>query len=98
MQEQCEIIYTIIEEKWSIFPKETAQFHALTKQSDGNTVIAKSAKFGLEKFNTLGPSDKNKKHKAAFDGLVDKLTADGWERCGQGDYWFHQVYRRNMQP
>ena len=93
-EEMCQVVYVIVEEKWGIFPREIAQFRALAKDGEEDKIVAKSEKFELEKFNTMGPNENNKKHKAAFDGLVSKLLAQGWEYAGQGDCWFHNSYRR----
>jgi len=94
--ETGEIIYAIVEEKWGIFPKETAQFQILALGQEGEYVAAKSAKFDLEKFNTTGPNKKNKKHKAAFDAFTAKLTEQGWQQCGQGDLWFNWNLQRPL--
>lgn len=92
--ETCEIIYVIVEEKWGIFPKETAQFQTLIQGENQGLAVMKSVKFDLEKLNTAGPNKKNKKHKAAFDAFTAKLAEQGWQQCGQGDLWFNWKLQR----
>lgn len=94
--ETCEIIYVIIEEKWGIFPKETAQFQTIAEGDDPKFTAMKSGKFDLEKLNTAGPNRKNKKHKAAFDAFTAKLAEQGWQQCGQGELWFNWKLQRQV--
>lgn len=93
--EKCQITYVIVKEKWGIFPRDTVQFQALAE--DG-AIVAKSAKFELEGLNTMGPNRKNKKHRAAYEALSEKLKQAGWEECGQGELWFNVYFHKVQLP
>ncbi|MDU4961942.1 MAG: zinc ribbon domain-containing protein [Sporomusaceae bacterium] len=75
-----------IAEKWSLFGKEICRFEAVVA---GGGVIAVSDSFTMSGFEYYGPNERNRKHKAAFDGLVKNLLAAGW-RLGDpaGPEWF----------
>lgn len=73
---ECKIVLKQVGAKWALFGKEFYQFEAV---SPDGSVIAASAKITLTGFDYYGPNDKNRKHKAALDGLLQELAVVGWQ-------------------
>lgn len=85
-KQECHIVFRQIEEKWSLFGKEICRFEAV---DESGTAIAVSEQFIMSGFEFYGPNERNRKQKAAFDGLVKKLLAAGWQQTGMaGTEWF----------
>jgi hypothetical protein len=86
------VVFREIAEKWSLFGKEVCRFEAV---GEDGTAIAVSDKITLTGFEIGGPNERNRKHKAAFDGLVRELLADGWEQTDKsGKQWFELRFRQ----
>ncbi|KYZ75408.1 hypothetical protein AXX12_14780 [Anaerosporomusa subterranea] len=89
----CNVVFRQVDEKWSLFGKEICRFEAVGE--DGAT-IAVSDKFTLTGFEIYGPNEKNRKYKAAFDGLVKKLLAEGWKQTEKaGKQWFELQFQQS---
>lgn len=87
----CTLQFREINEKWSLFGKDICRFEAVSEQG---TLIAASDKITLSGFEINGPNPKNRKHKAAFDGLVASLVDNGWQQQDQiGEQWFQLSFR-----
>lgn len=90
---RCSIVFKEVASKWSLFGKEICRFEAI---DDTGSVIAVSDKVTLSGFEINGPNEKNRKHKAAFDGLVKKLLAAGWQMTDKKNkHWYElSLHRR----
>jgi hypothetical protein len=93
--ETCEIICETVKTKFGVYAGEVVRFTAAVA---GQPSFARSPKFEVSAFDIYGPNQKNKKHLAAFEALVNKLTADGWTRAeDKGPYWYHVTFTRVVQ-
>ncbi len=92
----CEITYQMTGERWGIFPRDIGEFQARISNSDsinsgdGNyTMIKKSVKIEIMSCSFV-PDKKNKRHRAALDGLVSQLEKAGWEQLSErGIEWYN---------
>jgi hypothetical protein len=93
--EICEILYTCVQEKWGIIPKDVIQFIAMAKGFNGEYQAAASKSFELTGFQFDGPSGKSKRHTTALEELIELLTQEGWEPLSdKGPNWFSRKFRR----
>lgn len=89
----CSVTLRQIDEKWSLFGKEIFRFEAV---GEDGAKVAVSEKFTVTGFDINGPNEKNRKHKAAFDGLIKTLLAAGWQEAGNTDgHWFTLHFCKN---
>lgn len=90
----CTIVLRQEEYKWSLFGKERCYFEAIT--ADGE-LIGTSSSFVMTGFEIYGPNERNQKHKAAFDSLVNKLIAKGWsETTDSSQHWYDKSFSQTM--
>ncbi|QDR81068.1 hypothetical protein [Sporomusa termitida] len=91
----CEIIYQVTGERWGIFPRDKGEFQARLLNSDGINIqenqkpmIRKSEQIEIMSCS-FTPDEKNKRHRRALDGLVEKLVKAGWQQLPeQGAAWY----------
>ena len=91
----CEIMYQVTGERWGIFPRDKGEFQAHLSNSDSinihekqDTVIKKSEQIEIMSCS-FTPDEKNKRHRQALAGLVEKLVKGGWQQVPeQGTAWY----------
>lgn len=81
----CALTCRQIGERWSLFGKEIWRFEAIAL--DG-TLIEVSDAITITGFELDGPNERNRKHRAAFDTVVNKLVAAGWKKDSTGNRWY----------
>ena len=98
----CEIIYQATGERWGIFPRDIGEFQARLVNPAGfqageqaEAVIATSAKIEIMSCS-FNPDQKNKRHRKAFEDLLQKLLQSGWRQVDkEGAAWYNITFRKN---
>lgn len=91
----CEIYYQVTGERWGIFPRDKGEFQARLSNFDcinihenQNPIIRKSDQIEIMSCS-FTPDEKNKRHRRALDGLVEKLVKAGWQQLPErGAAWY----------
>lgn len=98
----CEIIYQTTGERWGIFPRDVGEFQARLVTPPGSAdenrptdnIIKTSAKIELLSCS-FSPDQKNKRHRKAFDDMLQELLQDGWQQVAEkGAVWYNQTLRK----
>lgn len=97
IRETCVITCETVGERWGIYPREIMRFTARAVGPQGEYIAGVSPEFEVVAFNINGPEQKNRRHKAAFDALVNELVKKGWCMADEsGDSWFNIKLARDI--